>query len=178
MPTYVSLLRAVNLGAKNKVPMAELRPLFGELGHGDVRTYIQSGNVVSEHDAGDPAVLEREAAAAIEARFGFGVPVLVRTPEQLRDVLDHDPYVEVADHKRVAFVFLSATPEPAKLATIDPAGYPPDAFTARDREVYVHYPDGQGRSKLSHALFERRLGVYATARNRRTVEQLLKMAGG
>ncbi|MGH3714478.1 MAG: DUF1697 domain-containing protein [Micromonosporaceae bacterium] len=178
MPTYVSLLRAVNLAGKNKVPMAELRPLFGTLGHTDVRTYIQSGNVVSQHDEPDPRVLERDAAAAIEQRFGFPVPVIVRTPDQLREALDHDPYVEVADHKRVAYVFLSAAPEPAKLGSIDPDGYAPDVFTVRGREVYVHYPDGVHRSKLTHALFERRFGVYATARNRRTVEQLLKLSQG
>lgn len=175
---YVSLLRAVNVAAKNKVPMAELRTLFGTLGHTDVRTYIQSGNVVSRHDGEDPAELEREAAAAIQERFGFSVPVLMRSADQLRAVLDHDPYVEVADHKQIAIIFLSGLAEPAKLASIDPAGYSPDVFTARDRELYVHYPNGMGRSKLTHGVFERRLGVHATARNRRTVEQLLKMCGG
>ncbi|MGH3734995.1 MAG: DUF1697 domain-containing protein [Micromonosporaceae bacterium] len=177
MPVYVSLLRGINLGARNKVPMAELRELYAELGHTQVRTYIQSGNVVSHHDSDDPARLEREAAAVIERRYGFAVPVIVRTPDELRQVLDADPYPEVPDHRQVAVIFLSAVPEPAKLATIDPAGFPPESFTARGRELYVHYPNGQQRSKLSHALFEKRLGVTATARNRRTVEQLLKLCG-
>jgi uncharacterized protein (DUF1697 family) len=174
----VIMLRGINLGPTRRVPMADLRALFSEAGHGDVRTYVQSGNVVLE-SAATAAELEREAAALISERFGFDVPVVVRTRRQLAAVVKRNPLGDVADdHKRYQVSFLSAKPAPTVVKTLEAAAMGDERVVCHGREIYAWHPQGVARSKLWNALAGKGLGVTATARNWTTVETLLEMAGG
>ena len=163
----VALLRSINLGAGSTVPMAELREVVTALGHGSVRTYIQSGNVVFDSATEQPGpALE----AALAARFGFPIPVLVRTAAEMAAIATFP----VEDPAHTTVFFLSA----AGTGTLDPMRSPPDTFVQNGRELYVRYPNGQGRSKVQLAWVERGLGVVGTARNWRTTQTLADWANG
>lgn len=171
MTRYVALLRGINVGGHHKVPMAELRELFAELGHAGARSFIQSGNVVLDADA-DAATLESELAAAIAKRFGFEVPVMVRSRADLDAVLAADPFGgRDLDPAKVAVMFLSGQIG----AVTVPDGCPEEAVAA-GRELFIHYPEGMGRSKLERSGFFKQLnGVTTTTRNWRTVTKLRAM---
>lgn len=174
--SYVALLRAINVSGRNKLPMPELVRLFSEAGCEDVRTYIQSGNVVFKAPAkvaeGLPAVI----ADRIAEGFGFVVPVVVRSRDELADAIRRNPYTkECAEPTTVHVVFLADEPAADRVAGLDPDRSPPDTFVASGREIYLHLPKGAGDSKLTIDWFEKRLGTKGTARNWRTVEKLLAM---
>jgi uncharacterized protein (DUF1697 family) len=175
----IALLRGINVGGGKKVPMAQLRELFEQLGHDAVRTYVQSGNVVftaADPDA-TPAQLAAPIEQAIEEQFGFPVAVTIRTRDELAAVIDADPFAGVADHpSRYHVLFLAQEGDPRRLEEVDAAAFEPERFALRGRELYLWTPEGIGRSKLAQQLSERRLGVAATARNWRTVTTLLALA--
>lgn len=156
--------------------MAALRELLTGLGYGDVRTYLQSGNVVLSSRASSHR-LQRKLEQQLAAAFGTDVQVLVRTRDELADVVERDPLGDVADNSaRYLVSFLSAEPDPEVvrgLATVDVA---PEQFVLSGRELYAWHPDGVQRSQLAKLLSERRLGVIATARNWNTVTKLLALA--
>ncbi|MCW2953269.1 MAG: hypothetical protein JWQ48_2439 [Conexibacter sp.] len=177
MARQIALLRGINVGGHKKVPMARLRELLGELGYGDVRTYVQSGNVVLTGPDQPPEEFERTLERQLEEGFGFAVSVLVRSREQLAAVVAANPLGEVAtEPARHHVLFLSGEPAAERLDAIDAAAFAPDAFVHRGREIYLWTPDGVRDSRLAKALSDARLGVTATARNWRTVEQLLALA--
>jgi uncharacterized protein (DUF1697 family) len=176
----VLMLRGINLGPTRRVPMADLRALFADAGYGNVRTYVQSGNVVLDSTA-TPAELERQAATLISDRFGFEVPVVVRTRRQLAAVVKLNPLGDVADNpKRYQVSFLSAKPGAKTIEMLQAAAVGQERVVAHGREIYAWHPDGVARSKLWNALAGKGLGpgVIATARNWTTVVTLLEMAGG
>jgi len=162
----VALLRGINVGGSRKVPMAGLRTLFTEAGCEGVTTYIQSGNVVFSHPAYRPAELAADLEARIRAATGFEVPVVLRTRRDWAGVVGGNPYPEVEPTKLLV-VFLKGAPAPAGLDALARAAGPSEAFVHRDRELYLHLPDGVGRSKLPQALGP--LRTPATGRNWRTV---------
>ena len=157
--------------------MAALRDVLTEAGFDDVRTYVQSGNVVLSSDL-DAAELEREAARVIEARFGFSVPVVVRTRDELATVVARDPFAEVATNpKRYQVTFLASALEPAAAERVLALQVAPEQVAVIEREVYTWHPDGIARSQLWAKLSsDRLLGVTGTARNWNTVTTLLSMA--
>jgi uncharacterized protein (DUF1697 family) len=172
----IVLIRGINLGARRRVAMPALRELLSGAGFEDVRTYVQSGNVVLRSDA-PPHQLARECEQYVSQEFGFDVDVVVRTRDELAEVVARNPLGEVAvNPKRYQVSFLSAEPEPETLSTI--AGYAAGAerVEAIGREIYVWHPDGIGPSKLWAKLASGALGVTATARNWTTVTSLLAMA--
>jgi uncharacterized protein (DUF1697 family) len=176
---HVIMLRGINLGPARRVPMAELRALFGEAGYADARTYVQSGNIVLESTA-TPAELEHEAAALISERFGFEVPVVVRTRRELAAVVKRNPLGDVADNpKRYQVSFLTGKPDAGVVKTLQAAAVGEERVVAHGREIYAWHPEGVARSKLWNALAGKGLGpgVTATARNWTTVVTLLEMAG-
>ncbi len=181
MARQIALLRGINVGGNRKVPMARLRELMEALGHTDVATYVQSGNVVfTPADAAAPP--EKVAAGieeALEGAFGFRPAVTIRTREELAAVVAADPFAGVADHpSRYHVFFLSGPGDEAALAELDAAAFEPERFALRGRELYLWTPEGIGRSPLAQKLTERRIGAAATARNWRTVTTLLEMADG
>ena len=179
MPAYVSLLRAVNVGGR-KLAMTDLRALYEQHGHADVVTYVQSGNVVSRTSARSAAGVERTISAAIADEFGLDVEVLVRTPKELRSVLDRTPFLQRgrADPKTLHVTFLASRPDAPLVDALDERAFSPDEFRVDQREVYVSCPNGYGRTKINNMWFERKLKVPATTRNWTTVTKLVDLAGG
>jgi uncharacterized protein (DUF1697 family) len=174
---HVALLRAVNVGGRNRVAMAELRELLEGLGYGGVRTHLQSGNAVFTATGADaPERLGREIEGALAERVGLAVKVLVRTRAELARTIAANPLLDVAeDHKRLLVMFLSHTPDPDAWRELAPAEFEPDVFALGERAIYVWYPEGVRQTRLSNAFLERRLGVVSTGRNWNTVTRLLEL---
>ncbi len=174
---YVALLRGVNVGGRTKVVMDDVRHIFAELGHTDIETYLQSGNVIFRCSE---ANLSR-GAADIEERIvrelGVTTTVLLRTADELAAIVAANPLLDrESDFTKLHVAFLADEPKPersARLAT--PAGLP-DELAIVGREVYLHCPNGYGKTKLHNAFIERRLGVAATTRNWKTVTNLHRLA--
>ena len=169
------LLRGINLGPRRRVPMAQLRELLEEAGLRDVATYLQSGNVVLATELA-PTALEAEMRGLISERFGFEVPVCVRSQAELAAVVKLNPLGEfVTEPKRYQVTFLSRELSDADVQRLQAAAADSERIVAHGRELYSWHPDGIGRSKLAGALTDRGSGANATARNWVTVTKLLEM---
>jgi uncharacterized protein (DUF1697 family) len=176
MPVHVAMLRGINLGPSRRVPMAELRALLTEAGYEDVRTYVQSGNIVLR-SAAKPGGVGRELQSVISERFGFDVPVIVRSRAQLAAVVKANPLGDVADNpKRYQVSFLADKPPADLIGRLEERAVESERVVARGREIYAWHPEGVARSKLWNALAGKDLGITATARNWTTVTTLLEMA--
>lgn len=170
MPTVVALLRGVNVGGR-KLPMAELRELVESLGYDDVRTYIQSGNLLFRAAKRPrPAALE----AAIEERFGLRVDVILRSAANLATVVKRNPFPR-AEGSKLHVGFMASKPPASVLVAIDGEPFLPDEFAVVGTELYLHLPDGMGRTKLPDYLV-RRLKVPTTVRNWNTVTKLVELS--
>jgi uncharacterized protein (DUF1697 family) len=168
------LLRGVNLGPNRRLSMAALREIVESLGHSDVETYLQSGNIVFSPVTGARRNLAPAIEAAIKKETGHDVPVLVRTGKELAAIVSANPY-DVDDPTRMVVAFLGERVTPARLGLADLDSYAPDELTQVGRELFVSLPNGQGRSKLMVALTKPRLPTVVTVRNWRTVLALAEM---
>jgi uncharacterized protein (DUF1697 family) len=178
VPRQIALLRGINLGARNRVSMPELRELLTGLGHEDVQTLLQSGNVVLTSDR-TGAKLEQALERAIADALGVESKVVVRTARELAAVVKRDPLGDVAeDPKRYQVSFLSAKPKAAVVRELEAADVAPERVVVSGREIYAWHPDGIHRSGLAKLLTDKQLGVTATARNWSTVTKLLELARG
>ncbi|MEV6165880.1 DUF1697 domain-containing protein [Streptomyces sp. NPDC052052] len=178
MTTYAALLRGINVSGHKKVPMAELRALLTEIGHTDVRTHLQSGNAVFSTTSDDEEAIAAELEQAIEKRFGFPVPCLVRSGGYLAAVADACPFPAAELEGRQLHVTYYGQPvDAARFEGIDAAAHLPEEFRLGDRALYLYAPDGLGRSKLAEALARpsRTKGITATSRNWNTVVKLVEM---
>jgi uncharacterized protein (DUF1697 family) len=174
--TYLALLRGINVGGKNKLPMKDLIRMFAAAGCDDVRTYIQSGNVLFEAPSKLAAQLPTTIAARMADQFGYRTPVVLRTATELAGVVAGNPFLERGVDEDVLHVlFLASPPAPDLVDTLDPGRSPPDAFIVKGREVYLKLPNGVARSKLTNAYFDARLATTSTGRNWRTVTTLLEL---
>jgi uncharacterized protein (DUF1697 family) len=173
--TYVALLRGINLGARNKVSMTDLRTLVEGLGGEDVSTYVQSGNVVFKSSEG-AVDLTRGIEKHIKRDLGLDVTVLVRTKAQLKKMLADNPFVGGGtDPKKLHVTFLADAPDRDRVRKVEAKQFDPDEFQVAGLEIYLHCPAGYGRSKLSNAYFEKQLDVPATTRNWNTVTKLAEL---
>ena len=180
MTTYVAFLRAVNVGGRNKVPMAKLRDALTAAGLEDVATVLQSGNVVFRSRSSATAAAKL-VAGAIEESFGLAVEVVIRTAAELGAVAATNPFLDdepERDAKTLHVAFLSKRPAAAAVKKLDPDRSPPDAFSIHGRETYLSYPNGSGRTRLTLDYIEKTLGVTGTARNWRTVQRLADLVAG
>jgi uncharacterized protein (DUF1697 family) len=172
----IVFLRGINLGAHNRIAMPELRELLTSATFEDVRTYVQSGNVVLSSDV-SPEQLARRCEQEIADGFGLDVDVIVRTRDELAEVVRRNPLADVSvNPKRYQVSFLSAELDPEAVRKLAALALPPEKFVAIGRELYAWHPNGIGRSRLWARLAGRGLGVTATARNWTTVTTLLAMA--
>jgi uncharacterized protein (DUF1697 family) len=176
--TFVALMRGINVGGKNKLPMKDLVGLFEEAGCVGVRHYIQSGNIVF---GATTALAKRVPAlitSAIQRDFSLEVPVVVRSRDEMRAVVKNNPLLaKGAPVESLHVVFLADVPTAAAAASLDPNRSPPDTFVVRGGEIYVSCPNGIGNSKLTNAYFDSKLRTTSTGRNWRTVLQLVEMCG-
>jgi uncharacterized protein (DUF1697 family) len=173
--TYVALLRGINLGKARQVGMPRLKELLTERGHEEVRTHLRSGNVVLRSPMGE-AELATDLSAAIEAEFGFAVPVVVRTGAEMAAVVKGDPFASVAtDPARYLVTFLPEAPDPAKVDALPKVEGDGD-FLVRGRELYVWLPHGIQGTPLASWKWDDLLGRPGTARNWNTVTKLAALS--
>ena len=176
MAVQVALLRGINLGPNRRVPMGDLRDLLTGEGYGDVRTHVQSGNVVLSSRL-SPHRLERELERHVLAGFGIDTRIVVRTRDELAAVVALNPLGDIADDPKCYQVsFLSAEPAAEAIGKIAAVDVAPERFAHHGREIYAWHPAGVHASALAKLISDRRLGVTATARNWKTVTTLLAMA--
>lgn len=177
MEKYIALLRGVNVSGKNLIKMAELQQLLAASGLSEVRTYIQSGNIVFGAEDQPCEKLAARIATAIETHFGLKVPVMVVKQEELRQIFQRNPFTGRSEllANRLFLTLLSQNPEAAKAASMAEGNYLPEEYVLQDRVVYLCLPGGYGNTRLDNNFLERKLGVQATTRNLATIQKLLGM---
>lgn len=179
MNAYVALLRGVNVGGKHPLPMKQLARLFTEAGCDDVRTYIQSGNVVFRSSETIAAGFSTLMTAEIKNSFGIVTPVLVRSAKEMKGVMESNPFIKAESPEASLHVyFLAAEPAKEAVSKLDPLRSSPDAFVVQGREIYLQLPNGMARTKLTNNYFDTKLQTISTARNWRTVTKLFEMLQG
>jgi uncharacterized protein (DUF1697 family) len=175
MKTYIALLRGVNVSGQNKIPMAELRDLLSKSGFENVQTYIQSGNVVFQSKDGNSEVIENTIQLGIMAHFGFEVPVLVKTSNEIQTILNDCPLSEEKIENSY-FTLLHSFPNKELVQAILKETYPNETFHIINDYVYFYSSEGYGKAKCNNNFFERKLKVSATTRNYKTMIKLLSLS--
>jgi len=178
MGTHVALLRGINVGGRNRLPMNDLTAIFNDAGCADVTTYIQSGNVIFQASDELAARIPVLITDSIASRFDLRVPVVTRSAAELDTVISGNPFLDIeSDFTKLHVAFLADRPTSAAIDNLDPEHSPPDSFRLKGSEIYLHLPDGAARTKLTNAYFDSRLGTTSTARNWKTVLKLNELVG-
>ena len=171
---YLVMPRGINVGTGNRVPMAKLRAALADQGYSAVATVLQSGNVIVSTESDNPSAVAGAVQRLLSAEFDVSVPCVVRTANQVRAVLVHNPLQEVVSNpSRYLVNFLSEEPDPEVAGALLEEDHHPQAIAIEGSEVYVWTPDGVKAMTLSYAYLEKRLGVVATARNWNTLERIV-----
>jgi uncharacterized protein (DUF1697 family) len=174
MTTYILLLRGINVGGRNKLPMAELKSILQGLGLQKVQTYIQSGNVVCQSEQRDRAALAEQITQAIEQRHGFAPQIFILDRKELRDAITASPFPEEQATPKTLHLFFLDGPPQINLDVLEQAKRENERFELVGAVFYLHAPDGIGRSKLAEKI-GKGWGVSVTARNWRTVTKLMEL---
>jgi uncharacterized protein (DUF1697 family) len=178
METYVSMLRGINLG-KRQVPMDGLKDLYQKLKYKGILTYIQSGNVIFRTGKKKPEQsMIAEIEKAILTKYGFEVPVIIRTRDEMEKIVRINPMLEKKGIQldKLQVTFLAENPPTELAEQIDTRDYTPDEWKIMGREIYLYCPNGYGITKLSNNFFEKKLKTKATTRNWKTVHALVEMS--
>lgn len=175
--SYVALLRGISVGPHKRMKMEALQRSLRELGFEDVKTYIQSGNVVFKTASPHTTRLANKIEKKLLSAFGFPVPVIVRTPAELKKVLQNNLFLQEAgmDSSKLHVTFLSGSTEKTVLKSLDTIAAGSDRARWNGKEIYLHCPNGYGETKLSNGALEKVLSVQATSRNWKTVTKLYEM---
>jgi uncharacterized protein (DUF1697 family) len=178
MPVIVAMLRGVNLGAHNRIKMDALRDLCGSLDLLDVQTYVQSGNIVFRTKERNLSALAKKIRSGIEKKFGFNPEIILRSTSDLRNVIAKNPFAEMKDIEpgKLLVDFLSSEPSTDACKSVRAIKTDPEKLHIDGREMYIYFPNGAGRSKLSWPALEKILKTPGTARNWNSVTKLLAMA--
>jgi uncharacterized protein (DUF1697 family) len=178
MAVIISMLRGVNVGAHNRVKMDALRAVYESLGLRDPQTYVQSGNVVFRTDKRDLAALAKRIEGAIERGFGFRPTVILRTSGELRDAIARNPFAKRSgiEPSRLLVYFLASDPGAETRDKVLSLKTEPEELRMDGRELYIYFPNGMARPKMSWAVLEKTLKVPGTGRNWNSVTKLLEMA--
>jgi uncharacterized protein (DUF1697 family) len=177
VPPHVALLRGINVGGRNMVPMADLRALLESLGFDEPRSLLQSGNLVFQSDRQTGDALERFLEAETEKRFGFVVSYVVRSAEEWQTIVAKNPFPDESerDPAHLLVQFQKNAPKPADVKALQAAIQGPEIVRAVGKQLYMVYPSGVGTSKLTNTLIEKKLGTRGTARNWNTVLKLAEL---
>jgi uncharacterized protein (DUF1697 family) len=169
------LLRGVNLSGKNKLPMKQLAEIFAKAGCSGVTTYIQSGNVVFTAPESICTGLAEKVSKQIEKQFGHNPPMVLRSLQQMMDVVRSNPYLQPGmEQKSLHVMFLGKGPTAQEIAKLDPERSPGDEYFVREQEIYMRVKS-MAKTRLTNAYFDAKLGTISTARNWRTTVTLLEM---
>jgi uncharacterized protein (DUF1697 family) len=172
------MLRGINVSGTKKVSMQELKSLYEGLNLENVRTYIQSGNVVFTSSHPDPVYLTELINKALYTKYAFDAPVFISTATELEAALTQNPFLQrkSIEKDKLHIIFLQHMPSLQDVEKCKALTFEPDEFMIDDKIIYLYCPNGYGRTKLTNTFFERKLQIMATTRNWRTVNELLKMA--
>jgi uncharacterized protein (DUF1697 family) len=178
METYIAILRGINVSGYKIIKMDELREAFGSLNYKNVRTYIQSGNVVFDYKKTRQNDLKKSIEKRIFETFGFEVPVIVKEKKEVEYILKNNPFVNKRkeDSIKLHVTFLAEEPDQANVNKIKELKYEGAEFIVSGKAVYLFCPDRYGYTKLNNSFFETKLKVAATTRNWRTVNELANIA--
>ncbi len=174
MQTYIALLRGINLGSHNKIKMSDLSLLFESLDFESIKTYIQSGNVIFQSENLNHQELEKNISEKIFETFSFKVPVIIKTVEQLKNIVKNNPFIN-QDVTKLHLTFLSDKPDIEQLDKIKSINYGSDEFIVLDQVIYLFCPNGYGKTKLTNNFFESKLKLVATTRNWKTINTLISI---
>ena len=173
---YVALIRGINVGGKNMVAMTELAKMFTKAGCSEVRTYIQSGNVIFSAEPDLALGVAAMISKQIAKKSGCNVPMVLRTAEEMEATAVNNPFIKAgADEDRLYVMFLADRPAKEKIAQLDVKRSLGDEFILHGREIYLRLGNGAARTKLTNAYFDSKLGTVSTMRNWRTVLKLREM---
>src|SRR5215218_7256138 len=176
MKTYIALLRGINVGGTNVLPMKDLVSLLENIGSQNVKTHIQSGNAVFQSEEENASLLSNKIRATIKKSYGFEPQVLLLEPEEIERAVESNPFPEAESEPKTLHVhFLASMPKNPDLDALKSIESERERFVLKDGVLYLHAPDGIGRSKLA-ANAEKLLGVPVTSRNWRTVRKIMDMA--
>jgi uncharacterized protein (DUF1697 family) len=178
MVTYISLLKGINVGGNNLIKMADLRKSFEDLGFQNIRTYLQSGNVIFTVKETNLKELEQKISLQIKRDFGFEILAIALTPDKLTQVIHNNPFLKKPDKESDFFYvsFLNANPDLSEKKAIEDKIQNREEIAFTDSAVYLHCPDGYGKTKLTNSFLEKKLKVGATTRNWKTTIELFKIA--
>lgn len=178
MTTYVSMLRGINVSGQKKVNMQDLKLLYEELNLQNVRTYIQSGNVVFEAEEKDINDVSNIIEEKLFKKYNFEVPVIVKTAADMEAIIQGNTFLqrENIDQDKLHVTFLRHMPSSGNVEKLSASNYDQDEFIICANVIYLFCPNGYGRTKLTNSFFENKLKTIATTRNWRTVNELLKIA--
>lgn len=179
MGKYISILRGINVSGQKKILMADLKALYEALKFKDIITYIQSGNVIFDSISQDKAHIKATIESAIAENYNFQVPVDVRTLSEYEVILENFPFKDITleeDGSKALITFLSHRPTAENFTQAQKYAASSERMECHDRVIYLHCPDGYGKSKLSNLFLEKKLGVMATTRNWKSVSKLYELA--
>lgn len=178
MEIYISILRGINVSGQKSIKMADLKAMYEKLGFSNVKTYVQSGNVIFQSKEEKTEILELKINGQIKAEFGFEVPVIVMNINQLKTIIESNPLKNVPEkeEKFLHITFLSSVPEIINEESIFSKRAGEEEIVISSNAVYLYCPHGYGTSKLTNSYFEKKLNVTATTRNWKTANELLKLA--
>lgn len=178
MQRKIAILRGINVGGKKKILMSDLKGMFEALEFSNVVTYIQSGNVIFDSKESAHTKLAEQIRDAIKNKFGFEVPVVIRTVKELKQATESNPYyTSDSDINKLHLTFLNESPSEENIKETERYDYAPDLFTIKDKDVFIYCEGKYHQSKLSNAFFEKKLKVEATTRNWKTVLKLVALGG-
>jgi len=173
---YIAFLRAINVGGKNKIKMTELKDMFESMQLKNVKTYIQSGNVIFDYEIMDTIKLANQIEMKIGETFGFLVKTIIRTEDELRNIVNNnllliEPDIEL---DKLHVVFMSDIPDPELVLLLDIKKEKNERFLIVSREIYVYCPNGYGKTKLNNSMFEKKLNITSTTRNWKTINNIAR----
>jgi uncharacterized protein (DUF1697 family) len=174
MKTYIALLRGINVSGHKLIKMADLKSYLTELNFKNIRTYIQSGNVIFEYETTKIEVLEHQIKQKILEKYHFEVPTILVTPEVIKSIIDNNPFANEIENTFV--IFLSHTPFGENIEKLQQVDYSQEKYIIIGKTIYLNSPKDFAKNKLSIHLFEKKLKVNATTRNWNTLQKLLELS--
>ncbi|PKQ61200.1 hypothetical protein BZG02_16330 [Labilibaculum filiforme] len=173
---YISLLRGINVGGKRKILMADLKDMYADLGFTNCKSYIQSGNVIFDYQKCPNHEVALIISQNILKKYGFEVPVIVRTQEEWQQSVQTNPYIGIHENKNLCLTFLNENPKEDLIKTISALNFEPDCFQIIHKDIFIYCSGPYHKTKLSNQFFESKLKVKATSRNWNTVLKLLELS--
>jgi len=175
---YIALLKGINVGGQKMIKMKDLVNALASLHFSSIKTYLQSGNVVFEHEVEDILKLTEKIESKISEAFGFAVKTIIHTNDELESIINNNPFVDEPDidPEKLHVTFLSEMPEQSRVENLEIKKEEVEKFSIISREVYLYCPNGYGNTKLNNSVFEKKLNVIATTRNWKTVKNIFTLS--